>query len=80
MRFGLARELQQCHPMGDAYASKRIDSDERARIVVAMIVGTLHQSRLRIDIAKTHVNTYGSVEVGKDGAGYGIIIVFHVGA
>ncbi len=35
-----------------------------------MIVGTLHQSRLRINISQSHVDSHRRIEVGENLASY----------
>ena len=69
IRIGLD-DLAMTH--GDA--CQRMHTDEGARILGAMIVGTLHQSRLGINISQSHIDSHRRIEVSKNLAGYCLII------
>ena len=51
-----------------------MDADETLGIVVAMIVGALHEHRLRIEITQPHIEAYRRVEITEQALGTGVII------
>ena len=55
-------------------ACQRMNADEGPGILGTMIVGTLHQSRLGINISQSHIDSHRRIEVGKNLAGYCMII------
>ena len=59
-------------------ACQRMHTDEGARILGAMIVGTLHQSRLRINISQSHVDSHRRIKVGENLAGNCLVIKLHL--
>ena len=65
--MGAVREYHIYLPMSDADVCYRIDTNERAAVVVAVVVGTLHERTLRMKVAQSHVYPNGGIEVGKDG-------------
>ena len=69
IRIGLD-DLAMTH--GDA--CQRMNADERSGVLGTMIVGTLHQSRLGINISQSHIDSHRRIKVGKNLAGYCRII------
>ena len=64
--MGAVGERHIYQPMSDAYARYGIDTDERTAVVIAVIVGALHERALRMKVTQPHVYSNGSIEVGKD--------------
>ena len=69
IRIGLD-DLAMTH--GDA--CQRMNADEGSGVLGTMIVGTLHQSRLGINISQSHIDSHRRIKVGKNLAGYCRII------
>ena len=57
--------LDGCHGM---------DADETLSIVVSVVVGTLHEHRLRIEVTQPHIQCHGRDKVAKDTTTLGGII------
>ena len=57
--YAAVRHAKMCH---------RAHADKRACCIVAVVVATLHECRLGIQVAQAQVHTYGRIEVGKNGA------------
>jgi hypothetical protein len=68
MFVGLAaREGATANAMSNSYLCDRLDGNERARILAAMIVGRLHQDGLRREVSEAQIGTYGSKHVAQFG-------------
>ena len=49
--------------VSDSDAGQRPDADERTRVVGVVIVRTLHQCTLRVDVPQAHIHTHWGIEV-----------------
>ena len=67
LHLGSIRIADGGHAMTNGHRGNGIDANERARVVLCVIVAALHECTLGIKVAQTHVDTYWRIEIGQYG-------------
>ena len=64
--------------MTHGHGGHRVHPDERTTVVGIVVIGTLHQSALRIEVAQPHIHTHRRIEVAQDGSAFGCIMKTYI--
>ena len=64
--------------MTHGHRGHRVHPDERTTVVGIVVIGTLHQSALRIEVAQPHIHTHRRIEVAQDGSAFGCIMKTYI--
>ena len=61
------------HAVGDAHRGQRVEGNKRAVVFAAMIIGALHESTLRKEVAHFQIGAHRRAEVAFEGTGIDFI-------
>ena len=72
------REGADTLAMTDGHGGDGVDTNERTTVIGIVIIGTLHQGTLRIEVAQSHIYTYWRIEVTENGSTIGDVMEMYI--